>query len=64
MGHSVPEFRLAGTHGTPCTYPGYDELAGVLVVGVDPLTQQWDKAYQVKLVAFCHDILQSASRGC
>lgn len=64
MGHNILEFRLAGTHGTPCTYPGYDELAGVLVVGVNPLTQQRDEAYQVKLVALCHDILQSPSRGC
>lgn len=61
MGYNVLELRLAGTHGT---YPGYDELAGILVVGVNPLTQQWDEAYQVKLVALCHDVLQSPSREC
>lgn len=44
------------------TYPRYDELAGILVVGVNPLAQQWDEAYQVKLIALCHDVLQSPSR--
>lgn len=44
-----------------CTYPGYDELPGVLVVGVNPLTQQRDEAHQVELVALRHDVLQNPS---
>lgn len=47
-----------------CTYPGYDELPGVLVVGVNPLSQQRDEAHQVKLVALRHNVLQNPSRGC
>lgn len=43
------------------TYPGYDELPGVLVVGVNPLAQQRDEAHQVKLVALRHDVLQDPS---
>lgn len=39
------------------TYPGDDELPGVLVVGVNPLPQQGDEAHQVELVALCHDVL-------
>lgn len=39
------------------SYPGDDELPGVLVVGVNPLPQQGDEAHQVKLVALCHDVL-------
>lgn len=63
-GHSILEFGLTGTRGAVHTYPGYDELPGILVVGINPLAQQWDEAYQVKLVALCHNVLQSPSRGC
>lgn len=62
--HGILQFGEAGTRGAIHTYPGYDELSGILVVGVNPLPQQWDEAYQVKLVALCHDVLQSPSRGC
>lgn len=39
------------------TYPGDDELTGVLVVGVDPLPKKGDEAHQVELAAFCHNVL-------
>lgn len=39
------------------THPGYDELTGILVIGVDSLTQQGDKRHQVKLVTLRHNVL-------
>lgn len=58
MSQTLPE-TLVGWKSLPRTgpYPGDDELPGILVIGVNPLSKKGDETHQVKLAAFCHNVL-------
>lgn len=54
--------RNKSQHQTKNTYPGNDKLSSILVVGIDSLTQQWNEAHQIKVVALGHNVLDSQSQ--